>query len=98
MIDLKSAAVQNWNAFWDFHIGSWDGRWTRYQPSGELSETFLSRRTFESDPEKKTINQFNQYFYQDGEYGEKNWSYSLDDHCKKDGFMHPASDYEHFYV
>ena len=93
MIDLKSAAVQNWNAFWDFHIGSWDGRWTRYQPSGELSETFLSRRTFESDPEKKTINQFNQYFYQDGEYGEKNWSYSLDYHYKKDGFMHPASDY-----
>lgn len=89
----ESAAVENWKAFWNFHLGNWDGRWTRYQPNGELSETFLSSRSFHSDPEKKNISQINQYFYTDGQHGEKRWSYSLEDHCKENGFMHPASDY-----
>lgn len=89
----ESAAVQNWKAFWNFHLGNWHGRWTRYQPNGELSETFLSSRSFHSDHEKKNISQINQYFYTDGQHGEKRWSYSLEDHCKENGFMHPASDY-----
>ena len=93
MIEQNTPSITNWNAFWNFHLGSWDGRWTRYQPSGELLETFFSCRTFESDIDKKIINQFNRYVYQDGKIGEKNWSYSLENHCKKDGFMHPASDY-----
>ena len=87
------SSVQNWNAFWDYHLGAWDGQWTRYTPSGALSESFLSNRTFKSDPEKKIINQFNQYFYRNGEHEEKHWRYSFEEHCKKDGFMHPASDY-----
>ena len=89
----ESAAVQNWKAFWNFHLGNWDGRWTRYQPSGAISETFLSRRSFQSDPDKKIINQLNQYFYTNGKHDEKRWSYTLEDHCKDNGFMHPASDY-----
>ena len=93
MNDQNLSSLQNWNAFWDYHLGAWDGQWTRYQPSGELSESFLSNRSFESDPEKKIINQFNQYFYRHGEHEEKRWTYSFKDHCKKDGFMHPASDY-----
>ena len=93
MMLKESAAVQNWKAFWNFHLGDWDGRWTRYQPNGKLSETFLSRRSFQSDPEKTYIKQFNQYFYTDDQYGEKRWSYSLETHCKDNGFMHPASDY-----
>ena len=93
MNDQNLSSLQNWNAFWDYHLGAWDGRWTRYKPSGELSETFLSNRSFKSDPEKKTIDQFNQYFYHHGEHEEKRWRYSFEDHCKKDGFMHPASDY-----
>ena len=93
MNDQNLSSLQNWNAFWDYHLGAWDGQWTRYKPSGELSESFLSNRSFESDPEKKIINQFNQYFYRHGEHEEKRWTYSFKDHCKKDGFMHPASDY-----
>ncbi len=88
-----SASVQNWNAFWDFHLGSWNGRWTRYQPNGSLSESFQSSRTFQSDSQKKTIRQLNQYFYTDGQRAKKEWSYSFAEHCKEDGFIHPASDY-----
>ena len=91
MNDQNSSSLQNWNAFWDYHLGAWDGQWTRYKPSGELSESFLSNRSFESDPEKKIINQFNQYFYRHGEHEEKRWTYSFKDHCKNNGFMHPAS-------
>ncbi len=87
------ASVQNWNAFWDFHLGSWDGRWIRYQPDGNLLESFHSRRSFYSDPEKKDIRQLNQYLYADGQRAEKEWNYNNDQHCKDDGFMHPASDY-----
>ena len=93
MKEHGSASVENWNAFWNFHLGSWEGRWARYQPSGELSETFLSSRFFQDDPDKKVIKQLNQYLYDNGQYAEKEWRYSFLDHCKKDGFMHPASDY-----
>ena len=89
----EPASVENWNAFWNFHLGVWKGRWARYQPNGELLETFLSSRSFEADPNKKVINQLNQYSYDNGFHAEKNWNYSLLDHCKEDGFMHPASDY-----
>ena len=93
MIEHKSASTKNWNAFWNFHLGTWNGQWTRYKPSGELSENFLSSRSFQSDPEQRIINQRNQYNYHNGEQGEKHWIYSFEDHCKEDGFMHPASDY-----
>ena len=93
MMSEESEALHNWNAFWDFHLGAWNGRWTRYQPTGELSETFLSRRTFRSSHDRKIINQSNQYFYQDGQQAEKVWQYTIQDHCQRDGFMHPASDY-----
>ena len=93
MKDVDSASVDNWNAFWNFHLGSWAGRWTRYHPTGELLETFLSSRSFQADPDKKVIKQLNQYIYDNGEHAEKKWSYSFLDHCKKDGFMHPASEY-----
>ena len=93
MKDPKSASLVNWKAFWNFHLGSWEGRWARYQPTGELSETFLSSRSFQADPDKKVIKQLNQYLYTDGQYAEKDWNYSFLDHCKEDGFMHPASDY-----
>ena len=89
----EPASVENWNAFWNFHLGVWKGRWARYQPNGELLETFLSSRSFEADPNKKVINQLNQYSYDNGFHAEKNWNYSLLDHCKEDGFIHPASDY-----
>ena len=61
MKDVDSASVDNWNAFWNFHLGSWAGRWTRYHPTGELLETFLSSRSFQADPDKKVIKQLNQY-------------------------------------
>ena len=93
MKEHGSASVENWNAFWNFHLGSWEGRWARYQPSGELSETFLSSRSFQADPDKKVVKQLNEYLYADGQHAEKAWKYNFLDHCKEDGFMHPASDY-----
>lgn len=93
MKERESAAIQNWNSFWNFHLGAWNGRWSRYQPNGKLSETFSSKRSFSSDQDKKVINQLNQYLYDDGQQSEKDWNYSLLEHCKQDGFMHPASDY-----
>ena len=41
----------NWANFWDHHLGEWNGRWTRYSPSGSVLETFASSRKFSSDPE-----------------------------------------------
>ncbi len=93
MKERESAPTQNWNSFWNFHLGAWSGKWSRYQPTGELSETFLSCRSFSSDPDKKCINQLNQYLYDDGQNVKKEWNYSFLEHCKEDGFMHPASDY-----
>ena len=93
MKEPETASLVNWKAFWNFHLGSWKGRWARYQPTGELSETFLSSRSFQADPDKKVIKQLNQYLYADGQHAEKDWNYSFLDHCKEDGFMHPASDY-----
>ena len=93
MNDKESASVENWNAFWNFHLGTWKGRWVRYQPTGEISEAFQSSRSFQADTDRKVIKQLNQYLYDNGQYSEKDWNYSLLDHCKNDGFMHPASDY-----
>ena len=94
MIDqVRTAAHQNWDAFWDFHLGSWDGRWVRYNPLGEVSENFLSTRKFVSNTERSIIHQHNQYFYHDEQIIEKKWNYNIQDHCRDDGFMHPASDY-----
>ena len=84
MKEHGSASVENWNAFWNFHLGSWEGRWARYQPSGELSETFLSSRSFQADPDKKFIKQLNQYLYDNGQQAEKKWRYGFLDHCKKE--------------
>ena len=71
MKEPETASLVNWKAFWNFHLGSWKGRWARYQPTGELSEAFLSSRSFQADSDRKVIKQLNQYLYANGQYSEK---------------------------
>lgn len=84
-------ADQNWQYFWDHHLGEWKGRWTRYSPDGTVVETFRSSRDFRADPAHTHVHQVNRYRYQDGRTVEKSWSFNRAEHSQPDGFSHPAS-------
>ena len=87
----KQAAERNWHAFWNKHLGTWKGSWTRYTPEGDVKETFASTREFKSNSTATEIVQNNRYRYPDGRSKNKQWSYNLRDHNQRDGFAHPAS-------
>ena len=82
----------NWHAFWRHHLGEWNGRWTRYSPSGEVVETFGSTRSFSADPARMAIAQINRYRHPDGRSITEQWKYNIKDHSHKEGFAHPASE------
>lgn len=82
---------RNWNAFWRHHLGTWNGRWTRYTPSGAIQETFKSSRQFTSNPNRTKVTQVNRYRYDNGKSIEKIWDYNIIEHSRLDGFAHPAS-------
>ena len=50
---------RNWHAFWRYHLGTWQGRWTRYAASGDVKETFTSTRQFTAKEAKTDIVQVN---------------------------------------
>ena len=86
-----SRTDQNWHAFWDQHLGAWQGRWTRYSPSGDVIETFQSTRAFTADLPRTAIEQVNSYVFPDGRRVQKQWTYNRDDQSLATGFAHPAS-------
>jgi hypothetical protein len=86
-----SPADMNWRYFWDNHLGTWEGRWTRYKPDGDVLETFRSSREFQSGPTDSQIRQVNRYLYEDGRTVDRSWSFSRTQHSRADGFQHPAS-------
>ena len=81
---------RNWHAFWQHHLGEWKGRWTRYAPSGEIEDTFLSSRSFIANPSRTEVVQVNRYSYASGGSLKKEWRYTLKDHSRADGLTHPA--------
>ena len=81
---------RNWDAFWHHHLGEWKGRWTRYKPSGDIEDSFLSSRSFTANASTSEVVQVNRYSYADGRLREKQWLYTLKDHSKADGLTHPA--------
>ena len=81
----------NWANFWDHHLGEWNGRWTRYSPSGSVLETFSSSRKFSSDPEHQQITQENRYRFPNKNVTQKKWIYTKQEHNTINGFAHPAS-------
>lgn len=91
--DVRPAALadQNWRYFWANHLGTWDGRWTRYAANGEVVETFRITRDFQRVSSDHQIKQVNKYLYVDGLTAEKTWSFNSAVHSQADGFAHPAS-------
>ena len=87
----EQAAERNWHAFWNNHLGTWKGSWTRYTPEGDVKESFASTREFTANSNTTEIVQNNRYRYLDGRSKNKQWSYNLKDHNQRDGFAHPAS-------
>ena len=87
----KQAAERNWHAFWNNHLGTWKGSWTRYTPEGGIKESFASTREFTANSATTEIVQNNRYRYADGRSRHKQWSYNVKDHNQRDGFAHPAS-------
>ena len=85
-----SASRRNWTNFWRHHLGEWHGRWTRYEPSGEVMESFESARHFTADAEHNEVHQRNRYLYDDGKDIAGAWDYNVVDHSLSDGFAHPA--------
>jgi len=81
----------NWRYFWDNHLGTWEGRWTRYKLDGDVLETFRSSREFQGGPTDSQIRQVNRYLYEDGRTVERSWTFSRAEHSQADGFQHPAS-------
>jgi len=92
VIPVETRSDQNWHAFWRHHLGDWRGRWTRYTPSGEVKETFVSSRLFTSNATKTEVVQENQYRYPDGRFTRQEWNYNIEEHSQADGFAHPASE------
>jgi hypothetical protein len=86
-----TASTTNWNLFWQHHLGSWIGRWTRYSQTGEIQETFKSTRSFSANPDRTEINQINQQNFANGDTNTMQWNYSIHEHSHNDGFAHPAS-------
>ena len=62
----KQAAERNWHAFWNNHLGTWKGSWTRYTPEGDIKESFASTRVFTANSATTEIVQNNRYRYADG--------------------------------
>ena len=86
-----SPSTTNWNLFWQHHLGSWIGRWTRYSQTGEVQETFKSTRSFSANPDRSEINQINRQNFANGDTNTMQWNYSIHQHSLDDGFAHPAS-------
>ena len=54
------------------HTRDWHGLWTRYEPGGQVLQTFQSLRKFSVDDTKKDlIHQYNRYQHPDGKVEEK---------------------------
>ena len=75
----KRAAERNWHAFWNNHLGTWKGSWTRYTPKADVNESFASTREFTANSTKTEIVQNNRYSYADGRSRHKQWSYNVKD-------------------
>ena len=84
-------SITNWNMFWEHHLGSWVGQWTRYSQTGEIQETFRSTRTFSANRKRTKISQINQQKFANGDTNTMQWNYSIHQHSHDDGFAHPAS-------
>ncbi|ABB26557.1 hypothetical protein Syncc9902_1599 [Synechococcus sp. CC9902] len=88
---MVSRSTTNWNLFWQHHLGSWLGQWTRYSQSGKIQESFKSKRSFSANSDCSEIAQTNQQMYANGDTNTMRWNYSIDEHSHNDGFAHPAS-------
>ena len=88
---MISRSTTNWNLFWQHHLGSWLGQWTRYSQSGKIQETFKSTRSFSANSDRSEIAQINQQIYANGDINTMRWNYSIHEHSHNDGFAHPAS-------
>ena len=88
---MVNRSTTNWNLFWQHHLGSWLGQWTRYSQSGKIQETFKSKRSFSANSDHSEIAQINQQTYANGDTNTMRWNYSIHEHSHNDGFAHPAS-------
>ena len=88
---MVSRSTTNWNLFWQHHLGSWLGQWTRYSQSGKIQESFKSKRSFSANSDCSEIAQTNQQMYANGDTNTMRWNYSIHEHSHNDGFAHPAS-------
>jgi hypothetical protein len=88
-ISLKQ---QNWQHFTLHHLRDWYGIWTRYSPSGNVTNSFTSQRSFESNPQKTEIVQTNHYIYADGTTEKRSWEYNEVSNSRWDGLFHPESE------
>ena len=89
----EQSAERNWYAFWNNHLGTWKGSWTRYTPEGDVKESFASTREFTANSATTEIVQNNRYQLcgRSLKTHSKTWSYNVKDHNQLDGFAHPAS-------
>ena len=88
---MTNRSTTNWNLFWQHHLGSWLGQWTRYSKSGKIQETFKSTRSFSANSDHSEIAQINQQTDVNGDINTMRWNYSIHEHSHNDGFAHPAS-------
>ncbi len=87
-MDLKE---QNWQNFTLHHLRDWRGIWTRYSPQGEITESFQSLRSFQSNPQQTEIAQTNRYLYADGRIVEQSWEFNQISNSLSDGLFHPQN-------
>lgn len=83
---------QNWKNFTTNHLRDWHGIWTRYSPQGEVTESFQSLRSFQSNSKETEIVQKNHYTYSDGRRVEKSWEYNQLSNSLSDGVFHPETE------
>lgn len=87
-MELKA---QNWKNFTANHLYDWHGIWTRYSPQREVTESFRSLRSFQSNPQQTEIAHTNRYMYTDGTIKEESWEYNLESNSLLDGVFHPGN-------
>ncbi len=63
---VLNAQQQNWENFCQYHLGDWDGTWTRYSSQGEALDSFQCVRSFHLSEDGNQINHKNHYTYADG--------------------------------
>jgi len=81
---------QNWKNLTAKHLRDWHGIWTRYDPQGEVTESFRGLRSISSDRAQTEIAHRNLYMYPEGNTKEESWEYNQGENSLPDGLFHPA--------